>query len=158
MAVASEIQEPSLRLAAFQSLGIATSRETLRAAFTETPPETDEWDKRPAAVLLASTLPPELLGELLTATRTFGSWTGNILEAMAPRLPDGLLSVAVKIIEDMNNFDRPGKALAALAPRLSGRTLRGRSAARPISTNTKIASRHSTNWRYATRTAKRPDS
>lgn len=128
VAAASEIQEPSLqKIAALTALGIAPSRKSLRAALAENP-QTDKWVR--AATLLAATLPSELLGEVLAATRTFGPNRAEVLTALAPRLPDDLLPKALSIIEKMR--DNAGEALAALAPRLSGAALRRarRSAAR----------------------------
>jgi hypothetical protein len=131
VAAASEIQEPSLRIAALTALGIATSRKSLRAALAQNP-ETNKLDKVHAAILLAVTLPPELLSEVLAATSAFGPNRAETLTALAPRLPNDLLPEAVKIVQKMGDYDHPGEALAALAPRLSGAALRRacRSAAR----------------------------
>ncbi len=120
--VASELEEPLLRIAAFAALGIATSREALHVALADHP-KTDGWERESAAILLASTLPPQLLGEVLAVTKGL-SYSASVLAALAARLPDDLLPEAVSIVETLDDYDHPGEALAALAPRLSGAALR----------------------------------
>jgi hypothetical protein len=131
VAAASEIQETSLRIAASAALGIATSRESLRTALAEIPRPT-YWDEVQGPILMAATLPPELLGEVLAAARTFDPNRAKVLTALAPRLPDDQLPEAVRIVQKMGDYDHAGEILATLAPRLSGAALQcaRRSAAR----------------------------